>query len=67
MILRNPLGRLSGFLNRRCAIQEFWKSGLNAVSASPTFPRLPQATQKGLCKADSLCEERVLERIGQSF
>lgn len=67
MILSNPLGLLPGFLNQSCAIQEFWKTGLDAALADPTFPRLPQATPKSLCKADSLCEDRVPDRMEQWF
>jgi len=51
--------RVPGFLNRGCAIQEFWKSWEGWGGREPDFPRFPQGARNGLCKAGVLCEKRV--------
>jgi hypothetical protein len=56
-----------GFLNRGCAIQEYWKSIRNHPPPTPLFPRLPQPVLKPLCKPHRLCENRVHRRMKQGF
>jgi hypothetical protein len=56
---------LRSFPKRDCGIQDFWKTGLNVQLPYLGFPRLPQAAQKGLCKAEALCEKRVQSRDWQ--
>lgn len=63
MIVEHGVEGLPGFLNPGCVILRFWKSSPDIANGAPRFPRLPQAPAKALCKAASLCEKHVHERM----
>src|ERR1035437_3817392 len=65
MIGRERVGLLASFLNLGCGFEGNWKTGRMEVLSGPCFPRLPQEAQKGLCKANGLCEKQVRRYVGQ--
>jgi len=62
---RKRVGMRGSFLNRGCGIEGNWETGRMEVLSGPCFPRLPQEAQKGLCKANGLCEKQVRRYEGQ--
>jgi hypothetical protein len=49
-------GLLLDFLNPGCGFEEFRKTVSGVAPGGPSFPLLPQAGKKSLCKAEDLCE-----------
>jgi hypothetical protein len=58
-LLPDALGCGRGFLNRVCALEEFWKTTPHSLTERTGFPPLPQPLLKTLCKSAGLCEKQV--------
>jgi len=56
VIVRERVEKWVSFLKQGCAIEEFWKTGLDVGLYDSFFPPIAQEAQIGLWKRVGLCE-----------